>query len=406
MHAPSLTPPATDSRGDYRKLTLLLASMAAIGPFSIDTYLPSFPEIGQRLGASPLAVQQTLTAYLAPFAVMTLWHGAISDALGRRKVVLLALAFFALASVGCALAWNIHALWFFRALQGVTAGAGMVVGRAIVRDLFAGEKAQRMMAQVTIVFAIAPSIAPVIGGQLHAWFGWRSVFAFLCLFACALWGWCWRLLPETLAPNHRQPLHPVFLLKSYWRVLTQGRFVAACLAISLNFCGFFVYVTSAPVFLIQHLKVKETEFLWLFGPATAGMMSGAWLASRLAGRLSHGQTIARGFLLMAGGVSLNLAVNFLGLSRVPWAVAPLFVYTLGMTFTMPSLTLIALDLFPAQRGMAASCQGFLQTATNSLTAAVVAPLACATSLRLASSQLVFLALGLLAMVAHRGRRSR
>ncbi|HET7776352.1 MAG TPA: MFS transporter, partial [Azospira sp.] len=122
----------------YRHLAILLATLSALGPFSIDTYLPAFPEMGQSLGATPLQVQQTLTAYLLPFAVMTLWHGALSDALGRRRVILAALALFGLASLGCTLATSIEQLWLFRALQGITAGAGIVVGRAVVRDVFQG----------------------------------------------------------------------------------------------------------------------------------------------------------------------------------------------------------------------------------------------------------------------------
>ena len=294
------------SRAGYRNLALLLGSMSAIGPFSIDTYLPSFLEIGGSLGVSQIEVQQTLTAYLVPFAIMTLWHGAISDALGRRRVVLFATAFFAIASIGCATARSIESLWFFRAMQGMTAGAGLVIGRAIIRDLFEGKEAHRLIAHVTIVFAIAPAVAPVIGGQLHAWFGWRSVFGFLCLFSSGLWLWCLLKLPETLDPRQRQPLHPLYLIRSYRKVLTNGPFVAGAVAISVNFCGFFVYVASAPIFLLQHLKVKETEFFWLFGPATAGMISGAWLASRLAGHMAHKQLIQRGFLLMIAAALSNL----------------------------------------------------------------------------------------------------
>jgi len=398
MHTDSTSPVL--SKTGYRNLTLLLGSMAAIGPFSIDTYLPSFPDIGASLGVSQLAVQQTLTAYLVPFSIMTLWHGAISDALGRRRVVLFALAFFALASLGCASARSIEALWLFRALQGITAGTGMVVGRAIIRDLFQGEHAQRLMAHVTVVFAVAPSVAPVVGGQLHAFFGWRSVFVFLSLFAAGLWLWCLLKLPETLDPDQRQTLHPVYLARNYWKVLTNGGFVAACLAISLNFCGFFVYVASAPVFLLRHLKVKETEFLWLFGPATAGMMAGAFLVSRLTGKLTPQQTVRIGFLVMISAAITNVAINLHGPAILPWAVGPLLLQALGMTVAMPSLTLLALDLFPAQRGMAASCQGFIQTATNSLTAGLIAPLVCATPLRLALSQMAFVALGLAATLLY------
>lgn len=150
-----------------RGIALLLASLSALGPFSIDTYLPSFTAIAERLGASQIEVQQTLSIYLLSFAAMTLWHGAIADRYGRRRVILVALGLFGLASLGCMLAGSIEQLWFWRAMQGMTAGAGIVISRAIVRDLFDGAAAQRLMAQITMMFALAPAIAPVIGGWLQ-----------------------------------------------------------------------------------------------------------------------------------------------------------------------------------------------------------------------------------------------
>ena len=173
-----------------RGMTILLAGLSALGPFSIDTYLPSFQDIGASLNATPLEVQQTLTAYMIPFAVMSLWHGAIADALGRRRVLLVSLALFALASAGCVFATRIEHLWVLRALQGITAGAGIVVSRAIVRDLYDGPEAQRLMSHISMMFALAPAIAPVLGGRLQQWFGWHSVFAFLVVASFLVWFAC------------------------------------------------------------------------------------------------------------------------------------------------------------------------------------------------------------------------
>jgi len=355
-------------------MAVLLAALSALGPFSIDTYLPSFPEIGETLGASPLQVQQTLSAYLIPFAAMALWHGAISDALGRRRVILWALALFGLASAGCIFATRIEHLWLLRAAQGVSAGAGIVIGRAVVRDLYDGAAAQRLMSHVAITFALAPAIAPVIGGWLHSWFGWRAVFVFLTLLTATLWFVTWRWLPETLPLDRRQSLHPVYLARTYWKVLTRPSFLAATAALATNFCGFFIYVLSAPVFLMTHLGVSERAFLWLFGPAMAGLMLGSWLSGRLAGRLTPLQCIARGYAAMAAAALLNLAISQALPPGVPWSVLPLFVYTTGMALAMSALTLLALDPFTRERGLAASCQTFLQSGTNGLVAGVVAPL--------------------------------
>ncbi|MDX9706902.1 MAG: multidrug effflux MFS transporter [Azospira sp.] len=389
-----------------RQLALLLAALAALGPFSIDAYLPSFPEIGASLSASPIEVQQTLSVYLIPFAVMALWHGAIADALGRRRVILWALALFCVASLGCAFATRIEHLWLLRAVQGICAGAGVVVGRAIVRDIHDGAAAQKLMAHVTITFALAPAIAPVIGGWLHSWFGWRAVFVFLALLAGALLLLTWRWLPETLPPEKRRSLHPAYLGRTYWKVLTQPDFLAVTAALSLNFCGFFIYVLSAPVFLMTHLGVSERAFLWLFGPAMAGLMLGSWLSGRLAGKLTPLQCIGRGYAVMALAIVFNLAISHALPPGVPWSVLPLFVYTTGMALAMPALTLLALDPFASERGLAASCQTFLQAGTNGLAAGLVAPLLWSSTATLAWGMAGFALLGAAASVLYRMRQRR
>ncbi|MGZ5225571.1 MAG: MFS transporter, partial [Burkholderiales bacterium] len=134
----------------------MLAALAMLGPFSVDTYLPAFPNIQATLHATPIEVQQTLTAYMFAFAFMMLWHGALSDAFGRRNVILVALAVFGVASLGCAAAHSVEYLWAFRILQGVSAGAGVVIGRAIIRDLYSGPTATRLLSLVTMIFSIAP----------------------------------------------------------------------------------------------------------------------------------------------------------------------------------------------------------------------------------------------------------
>ena len=385
-------------------MVYLLAAMAMLGPFSIDTYLPSFHAIGETLHATPLEVQQTLSAYLGAFAAMTLWHGALSDRFGRRRITLIALALFALASAGCAFATRIEHLWFWRAMQGVTAGAGIVISRAIVRDLFDGAQAQRLMSRIVMTFAIAPAIAPVIGGWLQTAFGWRSVFAFLVLSTATLWLACWKLLPETLPPEKRQSLQPAYLGRAYWKVMTSPPFLLACAALSLNFLGFFVYVLSAPTFLMTHLGLPETAFLWLFGPAMAGLMSGSWLSGRLAGKISAGRTIALGYAVMGGAAIVNLGINLTLSPALPWSVLPLFPYTLGMALAMPSLTILALDPFPAQRGLAASCQTFFQSGFNSLAAALIVPLLWGATLTLALGMAGLMILGGIAALAHQKLR--
>ena len=374
--------------------------MSAVGPFSIDAYLPSFRDIEHAFNASPTLVQQTLTAYILAFSAMTLWQGPLSDAYGRRRVTLVMLATFTLASVGCMCAWNIEVLLGFRVLQGLSAGAGMIIGRAMVRDLFDGADARRLMSRITAVFAIAPAVAPILGGWLQVWFGWRSVFAFLTLFATSLWFVCWRTLPETLPPERRHPLQPGSLLRGYWQAMSSPRFMALALALTLNFSAVFVYIVSAPAFVLNLLHRRETEFFWLFGPIAAGMLTGTSLAGRLAGRWSNLRTLALAYLIMALAAIGNFAWHWAQPASLPWSVLPLAVYVFGTMVAMPSLTLMGLDLFPHRRGLASSCQGFVQTLSNAAVTGLIAPMLWGSPRTLSGGMLTVFSIGGAAFAAY------
>jgi MFS transporter, DHA1 family, multidrug resistance protein len=373
-------------------VTFVLAALSWIGPFSIDTYLPSLPSIAKTLGAPAPQVQQTMTAFLACFAFMSLWHGAISDAYGRRRLALICLSVYAVASLGCATAINVHFLMFFRALQGATAGAGMIVGRAVVRDLFDGPAAQRLMSHVATIFTIAPVLAPVAGGYIQSWFGWRWIFYMLIGLSTFLFIASYRWLPETLPHEQRQKLEARYLLRSYWRVMTSPPFLMACASMGFTSAGFFIYIMGAPQFLMKHLHLRETQFLWLFGPMAVAMVVGAWISGYCAGKLSANQTILMGYGIASIAAAANLLLNTFMAPRVPWTILPLTIYVVGMSIAMPSLTLYTLDLFPSQRGLAASCQGFIGLGANSVVSALV-PLIWGTTMSMAWTEMVMLILG-------------
>ncbi|TCP13067.1 DHA1 family bicyclomycin/chloramphenicol resistance-like MFS transporter [Crenobacter luteus] len=379
-------------RTDFR-LAMLLAALATLGPFSIDTFLPAMRAIGASLAASPIAIQQALTVYLFFYGLMMLWHGAISDAVGRRPVVLATTLLFALASLGCALADDLPTLLVFRALQGICGGAGLIVGRAIIRDRLAGAAAQKLMSQVTMLFSLSPAIAPVVGGWLFGAFGWHSIFVFMALIGAALFVASAAALPETLAPPSRQKLAATTLLSNYWQVLKKPEFDLLALAVSFNFAGFFLYVPSAPVFLMQHLKLSPQAFLWMFGPAVSGIMFGAFLSGRLAGRYSARTLVSFGYTLMFAAASANLAYHLFFPAALPWSVLPLTLYTIGMSVVAPTITLLLMDQFPHLRGTVSSLQGFTQTMLSSLTAGVISPLVWGSPLTLAAAMFAMLTTG-------------
>lgn len=381
------------------RLALILAALSAIGPFSIDAYLPAFPAMAAALGATQLEVQQTLTAYMGTFAFMVLWHGALADRFGRRAVLLASTSAFAAASLMCALAQSIEWLWLGRAMQGLCGGAGMVVGRAVIRDIYDGAQAQRLMSRVMTIFAVAPALAPIVGGALLALAGWRSIFVFLTLFGAVLTVVCWRHLPETLAREARQPLHPVSLGRAYAKVLTHPVFLLIAGAGALNFNAFFIYVLSAPVFVIEHLGLGSGDFGWLFIPSVGGMMLGSMLSGRMAGRWSPRRSIAVGFAIMMAAAAINVLCAVLLPTGLPWSVVPIPLFSFGMALSMPAFSLIALDHFPARRGLASSCQSFLQVGLNAVTAGLIAPVLWGSVLGLATGMSLFLALSLLAFLA-------
>jgi DHA1 family bicyclomycin/chloramphenicol resistance-like MFS transporter len=385
-------------RGPRWKLAVLLACLGMLGPFSIDTYLPAFAGIATSLGATPVQMQQTLSAYLFGFAVLNLFHGALSDSLGRRPVILVGVAIFTLASVGCALSMTIGQLVFFRALQGMSAGAGMVVARAIIRDMFPPADAQRVMSQVTIFFGIAPAVAPLIGGWLFVGVGWHSIFWFLALISLLLWFAVWRLLPETLHTSMRQPIELAPLMRGYWQMAGNARFLMLALASGIPFNGMFLYVLSAPVWLGEVLKLEPTQFFWFFIMSVSGIMLGAWLSGRLAGRIRPKHQIRRGFAIMLVVSLLNAALNLTLEPHPWWAMLTVSIFSFGWALMVPVVTLLVLDLVPERRGMASSVQACIGSLANAAVAGVLAPLVMHSPLALAVTSLGMMLIGVLAWV--------
>jgi MFS transporter, DHA1 family, multidrug resistance protein len=387
---------ATLWRGPRWTLALLLACLGMLGPFSIDTYLPAFSGIAESIGATPAQMQQTLSAYLFGFAVMNLFHGALSDSVGRRPVVLAGVAVFTVASVGCALSSHITSLVFWRAVQGLSAGSGMVVSRAIIRDLYPPDEAQKMMSQVTLFFGVAPAIAPLIGGLIFVHVGWHEIFWFLALVGLALWLGVWRFLPETLHPEQRQIFSLRNLARGYRQLIVEPRFLALALASGIPFNGMFLYVLASPVFLGEHLALEPTQFFWLFVLTISGIMAGAWMSGRLAGTKALRHQVQQGFTIMLTVTIVNLGLNLAFAPNAWWAMWPIAIYAFGWSICAPAVTLMVLDLVPERRGMASSLQSFVGSLANAVVAGALTPLVMHSTLGLAVASALLLACGLAA----------
>lgn len=361
-----------------RRLALLLGGLAMLGPFSIDTIFPAFPQIGAQMGAQmgadKVAMQQTISVYLLAYAAMSLVHGPLSDTLGRKRVILAGLTVFALASVGCALAMSLPQLLAFRALQGLSAGVGLIVGRAVIRDVLHGHDAQRLMSQVSMIFGVAPAVAPVLGGWLLGWHRWPSIFWFLLVFALVLLVAVWRGLPETHPASARLPLQVGPLLRGYVGIAGNARFLRLSAAAALNFGALFLYISSAPAFVLGLLRLDERSFGWFFIPMISGMMLGAFVSGRAAGRIAGARLANIGFaccgLAMLANVGYNLWTDA---PSLPWAVLPASVNAFGIALVFPIITLAILDMYPGQRGSASSLQAFFGLLANALIAGLLSP---------------------------------
>lgn len=381
-------------------VTAVLAGLAMIGPFTIDTIFPAFGDVGEDLDASPAAMQQVTSVYLLSFAVMSLFHGPLSDTLGRKPVMVVGLGGYVLASIGCALSPSLPVLLVFRALQGTFAGAGTIVSRAVIRDLYEGPAAQRQMSRVMMLFSIAPAIAPVIGGWLLVWGEWPVIFWFIAGYGLVIALATGTLLPESLPAEDRRPLRLRPLVDGMLEVGRHPAFVRLALATTFVFAAQFVYVVSAPIVVLDLLGKGERDFWMLFVPMIGGLVVGAWLAGRLAETVRADRLVDWAMRLAVVSSVVNvLLVAFA--PPLPYAVIGPGLIAVSVATAFPVLQLAMLDLFPHHRGAAASLASFASLVFNALLAGAIAPLVTSTLLVTALSSLGFAVTGLALWTWHR-----
>jgi DHA1 family bicyclomycin/chloramphenicol resistance-like MFS transporter len=355
-------------------LAVLIGGLSMVSPFSIDTFFPAFHAMEKALGVDALQLQQVLTAYMVPFAFASLVHGPLSDAIGRRPVMIWGMVLYTVGSVACTCSQTYGELIAARVVQGATAGVGVVIGRAVIRDLYHGPRAQHLMSMTTMIFSIAPALAPIVGGWAHVAFGWRAVFAFMVLcgmvFATAAW---WKL-PETHPQTARIPFSARNLVSTSLTVLRHREFLLLAIAAATNFSSVAVIIGAAPAVVEQHWHMSETSYGWLFFPVIGGILIGAWASGRAAGRTDSAHQVRFG-LCFTFGVALTRVILHAVLPEVPVPVQQglLFFAGFGAQFAFPVLTLRMLDLFPAARGTAASAQSFVALLVTAFTIGAVSP---------------------------------
>lgn len=372
----------------------VLASLAALAPFAIDTYLPAFHVMTNDLETTSHAIQQSLTFYLFPYALMTLFHGAISDAIGRIDTIKIGLGIFILGSLCSAFAKNVEMLWLGRILQGLGGGAGNVVARAMVRDLFQGPEAQRVMATIQMLFGIAPAIAPMIGGLLLG-IHWHSIFIFLAVYASVSLIAAMKFLPETMPQTKRVSFSFSALTHRYKTIFSDKEFLFLIIALGANFSGLFLYVLASPIFIMNHLGLNSSQFGYLFIPTVSGMIFGSFLSKKAAGKLTQKKTVQIAYAWM--GLITTLNVLFCNFFNTNLIINTGFValYNIGMALAMPVLSIAALDRFEKIRGTASSGQAFVQMLLSTLSAGLIVPFLWFSTLGLSLGMLGYFILSLI-----------
>jgi DHA1 family bicyclomycin/chloramphenicol resistance-like MFS transporter len=347
-------------RPDTIALTALLALLTAFGPVATDMYIPSMPDIGRSLDASAPAVQLTLSAYLVAFAAGQVIYGPISDRYGRKPVLLAALALFCIASLACALASSIEMLIAARALQALGGCGAIVLPRAVVRDLYTGERAGRELSRMGAIMSFAPVIAPLIGAVVQAEFGWHANFLIIVAVGLLATAIVWRSMPETLHHHSAAPISIASILRSYYAIAANRSFLAYLGIVACSYAGLFAWISGSP-FVLQNLYgLSPVGFGIAFAAASIGSLTGGAIATSLVTRIGLDRTIGLGTLALAAGGLSMVAGQALSFAPIASLVVSMVVYQIGLMLAVPQAIAGAMTPFPDRAGTASSLIGVAQ----------------------------------------------
>lgn len=358
-------------RTDSLSFLFLLAALTALGPLSTDMYLPSLPALTAEFATDVGRVQLTLSLFLVGFAVTQLIYGPVSDRFGRKGPILFGLGLYVVATLACTFAWSIEALIAGRFLQALGACAGVVLGRAVVRDLFTRERAARMLAYLGMAMSFAPMLAPTVGGYLQLAFGWQSVFVAQAVFGLTLLVLAWRKLPESNMTPDPHALAPGRMLRNYATLMSSRRYIGFALAVATGYAGLFSWISGSSFVLIDIYGVPLEQFGLYFAGICVGYIVGTLASARLGMRLGLERMMTIGTAVIATG---GIAMLVLVLARADGPLtllAPMMVFTMGLGLTLPQGQAGALSPFPQMAGSAAALMGSLQFAVASVVGAVV-----------------------------------
>ncbi len=356
-------------------LARILGAMTAIMPLAVDMYLPALPELARSLEVDPSRVQLTLSSFFVGVAGGQLLHGPLSDRYGRRPLMLIGLVLYVLASIGCAMSTSILALTVFRFVQALGACAGMVISLAVIRDSVPPEEGAKMMSRMMLVLGAAPILAPIVGGQVLAWFGWRAIFWFLAMYGVACFVTVLLVLPETRPAHSKGPTGILFWLKGFASVLRHRRFVGFAMTRSCATAGMFAYIAGSPFVFIVLFGVPPEHYGWLFGLNAIGLVGATQVNVRLLKSWSSEQVAGAAvrFTALAGVLLAGAALLPVELGTVAFValLVPLFFCIATNGLINPNATALGMAAFGDRAGTASALIGALAFLTAGIASAIV-----------------------------------
>jgi DHA1 family bicyclomycin/chloramphenicol resistance-like MFS transporter len=342
------------------KVAVLLTGLVAFGPVSTDLYLASLPDMGRYFDAPEQMVQLTLSVFLLGFATAMLAYGPISDRFGRRPALIGGVVLYLIGSVACMMASTIELLIASRFLQALGACCGPVVGRAVVRDVYPREQAAKVLSYMASAMALAPFVAPILGGWFHSLFGWRSNFALLALFGLVLLVGVWRLLEETNPHLDEHALSPVRMISNYKTLLSDRTVMGYTLTIAFGFSAMFIFISASSFVLIDVLRLPAALFGFGFAAVVAGYIVGGFVAGRWTHAIGLNRMILLGTIGAAACGVTAAALAWAGFQTLPAVLLPMMGLFLSSALVLPNATAGAIAPFPRMAGAASALVGFIQ----------------------------------------------
>lgn len=353
-------------------LLALLAALVALGPLSVDMYLPAMPAMMRALDADIGQMHLTLSTYLTGFAVFHLACGPLADRFGRKPLLLGGTLVFVAACIGCAQSDSVEELLVFRFLQGVGACVGPTLARTVTRDIFGPRRAARALSLIAMLMALGPAVAPTLGGFVLLVLPWPVIFVFLALYGTLMILLIQVYLAESL-PS-RQSLHPVSIARNYAHLIADPSFLSVTIASALVYAGLMAYLSSSSFVYIDMLGVPVQYFGFIFLPTVAGYIAGSGISARLATRWDSQQTMLLGGALCVLTSACMWAGNSLFATSIWVLVLPMTIYAIGMGLVLPHAMAIAMAPFPQMAGTASALLGFIQMGLSALASALVGAL--------------------------------